>query len=80
MEPTFTYATINDLPEIVQIYNQTIAGRKATADLEPVSVADRIEWFKQHNAAHPTNMWDFLLHKKIALLVAIIYIFSMANL
>lgn len=52
MEPTFTYATINDLPEIVQIYNQTIAGRKATADLEPVSVADRIEWFKQHNAAH----------------------------
>ena len=34
-------AAIDDLPRIVEIYNQSIAGKQATADLQPVSVADR---------------------------------------
>ena len=39
-----------DLPEIVRIYNASIPGRLATADLEPVSVAERASWFRTHSA------------------------------
>jgi phosphinothricin acetyltransferase len=43
-----------DLPRIVAIYNQTIPGRMVTADLEPVSVAQRQAWFDAHSPAkHP---------------------------
>lgn len=41
MKPTFTYADITDLPKIVDIYNETIASRMVTADLEPVSIASK---------------------------------------
>ena len=34
-----------DLPRIVEIYNSTIAGRKATADTLPVTVEQRRSWF-----------------------------------
>jgi phosphinothricin acetyltransferase len=37
-----------DLPAIVAIYNATIPGRMVTADLVPVSVADRGPWFDAH--------------------------------
>jgi phosphinothricin acetyltransferase len=37
-----------DLPAIVDIYNSTIASRQVTADLEPVSVASREQWFAEH--------------------------------
>jgi len=37
-----------DLPRIVDIYNATIASRLVTADLEPVSVAQRLLWFEAH--------------------------------
>ena len=39
-----------DLPEIVRIYNASIPGRLATADLEPVTVAERASWFRAHSA------------------------------
>jgi len=42
-------ATIEDLPEIVEIYNTTIAGRMVTADTEPVTVESRIPWFNVHS-------------------------------
>ncbi len=41
----FELATLQDLPRVVAIYNQSIPGRLATADLEPVSVASRQAWF-----------------------------------
>ncbi len=41
-------AEIEDLLWIVGVYNSTIASRTSTADLEPVSVESREEWFKQH--------------------------------
>ena len=47
---TFKYATLEDLPMIVDIYNSTIPGRMVTADTEPVSVEDRLNWFHEHNA------------------------------
>lgn len=41
-------ATIEDLPAIIEIYNTSIPGRMATADLEPVTVTSRLEWFTAH--------------------------------
>ena len=41
-------ATREDLPAIVDIYNATIPSRLVTADLDPVSIESRIEWFEQH--------------------------------
>lgn len=37
-----------DLSRIVDIYNQSIPGRLATADLTPVRTADRRHWLEQH--------------------------------
>ncbi|MFD1319119.1 GNAT family N-acetyltransferase [Loigolactobacillus zhaoyuanensis] len=48
MEIEFQRATQTDLPFIVQVYNQTIAGRQVTADLVPVTVAQRKPWFAAH--------------------------------
>ncbi|KAF7600213.1 MAG: N-acetyltransferase [Candidatus Dactylopiibacterium carminicum] len=47
-------AVQEDLPAIVAIYNQTVASRMVTADLEPVSVAQRQAWFDAHSPQrHP---------------------------
>lgn len=40
------FARPEDLPAIVAIYNASIPGRLATADTEPVTVAQRQEWFQ----------------------------------
>ncbi|MEO6639011.1 MAG: N-acetyltransferase family protein [Ginsengibacter sp.] len=45
----FRDALMDDLPIIVDIYNSTIAGRIVTADTTPVTVADKVQWFNQHN-------------------------------
>jgi len=44
---TIRDATLDDLPAIVEIYNQSIPGGKATADLQPITVEDRLTWFEQ---------------------------------
>jgi L-amino acid N-acyltransferase YncA len=47
-------ATPADLPAIVAIYNATIPSRMVTADLDPVTVADRRPWFDAHDQdRHP---------------------------
>jgi L-amino acid N-acyltransferase YncA len=46
---TLRQARPDDLPRIVEIYNQTIPGRMVTADTEPVAVESRIPWFNAHN-------------------------------
>ncbi len=46
---TLRNATEIDLPAIVEIYNATIPGRMVTADTEPVSIEDRVPWFRAHN-------------------------------
>ncbi|MCU7550527.1 GNAT family N-acetyltransferase [Chitinophagaceae bacterium LB-8] len=48
MKLNFRDAHLNDLPGIVSIYNATIPGRMVTADLEPVSVKSRMDWFYEH--------------------------------
>lgn len=45
----FRDANIDDLPVIVSIYNSTVAGRMVTADTEPVTVAQKQEWFDEHS-------------------------------
>jgi len=37
-----------DLPAIVAIYNATIPGGMVTADVEPVTTASRLPWFRSH--------------------------------
>ncbi len=44
-------ATEDDLPALVDIYNQSIPGAWSTADTKPVTVAERIEWFRKHDPA-----------------------------
>ncbi len=38
-----------DLDDIVAIYNSTIPTRQSTADTAEVTVASRLEWFRQHD-------------------------------
>lgn len=42
-------ATLTDLAAIVAIYNASIPSRQATADLEPVAVESRRDWFDAHS-------------------------------
>jgi phosphinothricin acetyltransferase len=44
-------ATEADLPAIVDIYNQSIPAGWSTADTHPISVADRVEWFRKFEPA-----------------------------
>ncbi len=47
-------AAETDLPALVDIYNATIPTRMVTAELEPVTVAGRLPWFREHSAeTHP---------------------------
>ncbi len=48
-ELKYRYALIDDLPEIVEIYNSTISSRMVTADMEPVSVESKMNWFNEHS-------------------------------
>jgi L-amino acid N-acyltransferase YncA len=45
----YRLAKSDDVVEIVRIYNESIPGRLATADLLPVTVADRAAWFQGHS-------------------------------
>lgn len=50
---TIRPADENDLPAIVAILNAAIATRTATAQLEPIDLADRRGWLQRHDACHP---------------------------
>lgn len=55
MNPPYTLRNARpvDLPAIVAIYNSTIASRQVTADLQPVTVAERQAWFDAHSGNRP---------------------------
>ncbi|MFF2448125.1 GNAT family N-acetyltransferase [Neobacillus sp. NPDC058068] len=46
---TIRDAILSDMPAIINIYNSTIPSRMVTADLEPVSVESRVQWFNDHS-------------------------------
>lgn len=47
-----------ELAQIVAIYNQTIANRHITSDLQPVSIADRQAWFDFHLNNERYPIWS----------------------
>lgn len=56
---TIRLATEADLPAIVQIYNESIPARTATADTTPVTVEERLEWFRKHEpSVHPIFVYE----------------------
>lgn len=46
---TLYNATIIDLPSVVGTYNATIPSHMVTADLEPVSLESKKDWFFKHD-------------------------------
>ncbi len=50
--PHIRFATINDLPQIVNIYNQAINSNIATGDIEEFTVAKRTNWFQKFDTKH----------------------------
>ncbi|NOU52025.1 N-acetyltransferase [Pseudoalteromonas sp. JBTF-M23] len=55
---TIRLANIDDLQCITDIYNETIASRMVTADTEPLSVQQRIEWFQSHHSNRPLFVYE----------------------
>ena len=53
------HATIEDLPAIVDIYNASIPSRRATADLFPTQVDEKVVWFHEHSPKH----YPLLVHE-----------------
>jgi L-amino acid N-acyltransferase YncA len=51
MELTIRDAVEADLPAIVDIYNQSIPAGWSTADTNPVTVEERLEWFRKFDPA-----------------------------
>ena len=45
--PKIRLAAINDLPLIVEIYNQAIRSKSATGDMNEFTVKERVEWFNK---------------------------------
>ncbi|MBS1634801.1 MAG: N-acetyltransferase [Bacteroidetes bacterium] len=56
MPVQFHHAHTTDLTRIVDTYNSTIASRLVTADLSPVTVADKQAWFDAHTP-HRRPLW-----------------------
>ncbi|MGH2413385.1 MAG: GNAT family N-acetyltransferase [Microcystaceae cyanobacterium] len=54
-----------DLAAIVAIYNASVPGRLATADLEPVSLESRKLWFEEHPPTH-RPLWVLEIEENIA--------------
>lgn len=44
------FANINDLPCIVDIYNQAIRSKSATGDMDEFNLEERINWFSKFDA------------------------------
>jgi L-amino acid N-acyltransferase YncA len=59
------HAQETDLPAIVAIYNAAVPGRMATADLEPISVESRHNWF-QGRSPNQRPLWIIDVEGKIA--------------
>lgn len=57
MKVNYRKAELLDLPRIVAIYNQAIATRLSTADLEPLSVPQKLDWFLAHDEKKQRPMW-----------------------
>lgn len=59
MVDVLRYATIEDLPEIIKIYNEAIKEGVSTADCKTVSVEEKIEWFRSHTEDNPLLVKEY---------------------
>lgn len=50
---TIREAEINDLPTLLEIYNDAILTTTATFDLEPVTIESRRIWFQKYGGKYP---------------------------
>ncbi|MGB5635534.1 MAG: N-acetyltransferase family protein [Waterburya sp.] len=57
-------AVLADLPAIVDIYNQSIPSGMATADTEPITPADKLDWY--HNRPVNRPLWVAVEQNKIS--------------
>jgi L-amino acid N-acyltransferase YncA len=48
LEMMIRFAQMEELPVIVDIYNQAIPSQQSTGDIQPVRVEDRMTWFGEH--------------------------------
>lgn len=56
-------AELNDLPAIVDIYNQAVPTHQSTANTTPVTVEGRKAWFQEHERAkHPVFVAEISNH------------------
>ena len=62
---TLRDATEADLPAIVEIHNAAIASRISTAQLDPVRVEERHDWFRAHSP-HRYPLWVAQIDNAIA--------------
>lgn len=54
MDVKIRLASLKDLNRIIEIYNQAVKTKSSTADINPIKVKDRINWFKEHKQEkHP---------------------------
>ncbi len=65
MAITFENAKIEDLSKIVGTYNSTVSSRLVTADLAPVSVESKLQWFSSHTAER-RPLWIVLADNEYA--------------
>lgn len=61
----FRLATPNDLPRILEIYNQVIERRTVTADLEPTTIESRQDWFNFHLNSKKYPLWVYELNNQV---------------
>jgi phosphinothricin acetyltransferase len=54
-----------DLPAIVAIFNATVPTRLSTAVLEPVTIEERLPWFREHTPDHHP-LWVLEIDGRIA--------------
>jgi L-amino acid N-acyltransferase YncA len=65
----------SDLPAIVEIYNAAIPARIATADLEPITVESRRDWF-QHYHPDKRPLWVLEVNHTIAAWISLTSFYS----
>lgn len=53
----------SDLTAIVDIYNQSIGNRLATADTEPITVASRLHWYRDRTFNRP--LWVVIEQERV---------------
>jgi phosphinothricin acetyltransferase len=57
MEPTVRPGRKADLGQMVEIYNRYVEQTPVTFEVEPVRVADRLAWFREHTSGGRYRLW-----------------------